>query len=266
VRVGGQTRVGTGSGDDTVRLTDCTFGGAVSVGTGKGDDAVTTLSEFRRGVAVNDGPGDDTISRGAVRRFDFRDGEQGWAGGFAESNLNPETYESGLRPLPPEVGDGTGFLLAGTGVDLFMFMTRGLGPRDGVAPRQAYHLTYDITLATNGLADRGLYLKAGGSTVEPVAPGGVRLIVDKGNQARSGPAGSVVGDRELDTGLPQHLKGSDGPFVSQRFRHTHPTPVPSDAKGRLWLLIGTEDASLGGFPGTPLYYQSVTVTLTPAAG
>ena len=78
--------------------------------------------------------------------FDFRNGSQGWQGGFGDYSTSDESrlaLRAEMRNLPPEPGvSGTGFYFQGTNHsdDLFMFMKRRLGPSDGIVAVQAYWL------------------------------------------------------------------------------------------------------------------------------
>jgi hypothetical protein len=212
-----------------------------------------------------------------LQRFDFDQGALGWRSGAADlpPGNNPiYEIESGPRALPGEVGPGTGYLLQGhnRSDDLFLYLKRQLGPAEGVRAGGSYALRYTITLASNaptggvgigGAPGESVYLKAGGSTVEPRAvPGSegfLRLNVDKGNQSQGGPAATVAGD--LANGQePVPGGGDDQPYVTITRTVTHATPVRADAHGRLWLLVGTDS----GFEGlTRVYVRRIDVELTP---
>ncbi len=76
--------------------------------------------------------------------------------------------------------------------------------------------------------------------------------MDESNQANGGPAASVVGDIGNGT--------DTASYVFLRRRHVYTTIVTADAKGRLWLMVGTDS----GFEGTTgLYYRKINVSLTP---
>ncbi|MEW4570897.1 dockerin type I domain-containing protein [Tautonia sp. JC769] len=208
--------------------------------------------------------------------FDFAQGDQGWQADFSDLPVDPDPIfelDSGIRPLPPEVGDGTGFLLQGhnRSDDLFMFLKRKLGTADGVLPHQAYEARFTITVASDapsgafgigGAPGESVYLKAGASAVEPLpvaADGEVWLNVDKGQQSQGGAAASVVGT--IANGQ-EPVESGPQPYASLTFEHTHAVPVRADAEGNLWLLVGTDSA----FEGlTALYYQKIDVELVPVA-
>lgn len=162
-----------------------------------------------------------------------------WSAGFADySPLNRDMdLQSGIRPLPPEVGTGMGFFISGNNRsdDLFMFLTRLVTALKGIVPNRRYEVAFRNLLA---------------------ADAHYRLNLDKGNQATGGPAGTVAGN--ISTGSSNCSDGA--PFQTIERVHKHTFDVTSDAGGNLWLLIGTDS----GFEGrTSLYYQSITATLTP---
>lgn len=224
-----------------------------------------------------------SITRGAVagvvsESFDFAQGDQGWAAGFADLPVDPgDTYEldSGIRDLPSELGvDGTGYLLQShnRSDDVFMFLTRKLTAADGIVAGREYQAKFTITFASNaptgaagigGAPGESVVLKAGASTIEPKAveqDGYDRLNVDKGNNSEGGAAASVVGN--IANGLELQDGQASVPYVSLTREHAHTATVKADAEGNLWLMVGTDS----GFEGlTAIYFQSVAVTLTPVA-
>ncbi len=299
VSVAGRASLSTGAGADTLTFGAAAFAGPALVRLGAGDDAATGAATFAAGRRIDEGPGADVITLdedggggegdGAdvvTKSFDFRLGAQGWTAGFADYpvGITPDAgYEldSGIRPLPSELGDGgTGFLLSGhnRSDDLFMYLTRRLGPEDGVVPGQSYRVGFDLTFASDaptgcvgigGSPGESVYLKAGAAPVEPAAvardDGGegaepyYRLNVDQGSQSQGGAAASGVGT--IDNGLACEEVHADPPFVSLERAHEHDALVTADADGQLWLVVGT-DSGVEGL--TTLYYQNVTATLTPA--
>jgi hypothetical protein len=205
---------------------------------------------------------------------DFRQGTGGWVADVADlpsGDRSIYALDSGLRPLPAEVGAGTGYMLQGTNRsdDLFLYVKRQLGPVDGIVPNASYRLRYSITLASNapsgsagvgGAPGESVFLKAGGSTAEPLAVtdehNWLRLNVDKGNQSRGGRAASVAGN--IANGL-QPVAGAGNPYASVVREVTHEADVRADAQGRLWLFLGTDS----GFEGqTRIYLQTVTVQVS----
>jgi hypothetical protein len=54
----------------------------------------------------------------------------------------------------------------------------------------------------------------------------------------------------------------DPPYVSLERRHIHEFKARADARGNLWLLVGTDS----GFEGrTALYFQRIDVKVIPVA-
>jgi hypothetical protein len=204
--------------------------------------------------------------------YDFTVGEFGWNAAFSDYSTLTTDLElaSGIQALPLELGvNGTGFMIQGhnRSDDLFMFLKRRIGTAEGVVPNQAYTINYSIIFASNaqtgcsgigGSPGASVYLKAGGSTSEPMPvtqDGFVSLSVDKGNQSTGGPAASVVSNIENGQEC-----DNNPTYVSLTKLHTHDTPITSDSSGNLWLLVGTDS----GFEGlTRLYYQRIRVTLEP---
>jgi len=211
--------------------------------------------------------------------FDFRNGALGWQAGFAD--YPPTTDKNGfyqllaeVRTLPPELGvNGTGLYIQGNNHsdDLFMFIKRRLNSDDGIVAGQTYQITYTLVFASSvqsGCVGVGgspaVTLKAGASPAEPIALfdsspliSWLRMNVGKdpnqGNIAAS-PTGTIA------NGIP--CGSGQNSYVSIQRTHQHTSLVNANAKGELWLLIGTDS----GFEGlTALYYQRIAVTLTPVS-
>jgi hypothetical protein len=128
-------------------------------------------------------------------------------------------------------------------------------------------LSFDLWFASKsnncvgvGGGEDSVYLKAGGSPVEPVPllqPGNyVSINVDKGDQSEGGENLGVVGNI---------WNGKECPiseWVMLHRTYDHPVPIPS-ANGELWIAVGTES----GYEAlTGVYYYSIGVRLTPVSG
>jgi hypothetical protein len=180
--------------------------------------------------------------------------------------------EARIRPLPPELNvPGNGFFFRGRNHsdDLFMFMKKKLTAADGIRPLQSYRASFHVVLASNAGAECGgiggapgdsVYLKTGATGREPrvvlAEDQHYRMTVDIGNQSHGGRDASVAGN----ISTPSTDCRGDSPFMTIERVHVHPFSVTANQFGELWLLIGTDS----GFEGiTSLYYQSVSVTLTP---
>ena len=276
-QVRGRTWLGTGGGNDVVALSGSTFQTSVEIKTGRGNDTVQLGATFRGRLSVDTNPGSDTIASNAVSaRFDFRRGAQGWQAGFADYPAGQEKFyelEAGIRKLPTELGpSATGFLVKGNNHsdDLFMFLKRQLTKANGIAANQTYQVRIRTVVASNapsgavgigGAPGESVFLKAGASATEPKAVANkdfVSMNVDKGNQSTGGRAASVVGS------IANGNQISDGvdKYASLTRTHVHEFHATANAKGELWLLVGTDS----GFEGTTaLYYQNIEVELIPIA-
>jgi hypothetical protein len=211
--------------------------------------------------------------------YDFRDGTHGWEAGFVEYHRDMEMQlESGLRPLPSELGiDGTGFYLQGMNRsdDLFMYLTKGLTTDDGIMPGQSYRAAFRLVFASNapsgavgigGAPGESVSFKAG---VAPARPEPYlddndywMLNVDKGGgNSGEGDAATIVGT--IENGLPaEEIDFQNPPYVSLERSHEHSYVVTASDDGELWLMVGTDS----GFEGlTGIYYQQIHVTLQPVS-
>lgn len=215
-------------------------------------------------------------SKEIVLTYNFDHGSRGWLAGFTDYNLRDTDLRMMAEPrtLPEEVDPGrSGFFIQSMNRsdDLFMFLKKEVSSDEGIAPNQLYLVSLDLRLASNapagcagagGPPGEGVYLKAGGSTDEPLASlaeaGEVRLTIDKGQQAvggrDAGLAGTIANGRNCD--------GQAWPYVSFRREYAHPFPVRTDDRAALWLIAGTDS----GYEGlTGLYFESITVRINPAA-
>ena len=203
--------------------------------------------------------------------FDFSTGTTGWEAGFAD--YSPQTsgmdLEAGIRPVPPDAGQGLGFMLRGNNHsdDLFMFLKRQLTAADGIQANREYIVDFRIWMISDAPAGCGgvggapgesVYLKAGATPEEPrvqLVADHYRMTVDIGSQSQGGKAASVAGNIAHDkpcVNLPSYAP------IFRSHRHTERVRANPDAT--LWLLVGTDS----GFEGiTTLYYQQIGVTLTP---
>lgn len=212
--------------------------------------------------------------------YNFKSGSLGWTADFADYPPNIGTgYDlaAGIRLMPRKLTrvPRRGFYFQGNNhsADLFMFLKRHLGVEDGIVAGRAYRIEYVITFASDapsgcvgigGAPGESVYLKAGASSVEPLAVlqsnGYLRMNVDKGNQSQGGTAASSAGN--IANGIPCEKALPYLPFASIVRSHQHTTDVTANANGELWLLVGTD----AGFEGrTRLYYQSIRVKLVPVS-
>ena len=208
-----------------------------------------------------------TSSQGATEAefsFTFQSDAEGWTAGFADlpANFEPSIYEldSGYRPLPSGL-EGNGLYIQGhnRSDDLFMFFKRRI---DGLKADATYEIFASLDLATNvptntfgigGSPGESVYVKAGASTVEPVAEGeNLRMNIDKGNQSKGGASMVVIGNvaHPEVSGEEFRLKSLDNA--------DNPVNVTTDSKGGLWLIVGTDS----GYEGlSTFYYARIAYTL-----
>jgi hypothetical protein len=256
---------------------------ASSTGTAHDDQTLASAGATDHQPTASTGAGGGIQPPGSAQEVDytvdFTQGDGGWQAGYtdyppADSAIYDLQY--GLRELPAELNkSGTGFYIQGENRsdDLFMYLTKRLGPEDGVRPNRQYQLSMTIDLASNapsacsgvgGAPGEGVTLKAGGSGTEPAAvpaeQGSVRLNLDKGEQTEGGADVNVVGDIANGIYCDDALKNGE-PYVSLVKPYVHPTPVTSNGQGEIWIVVGTDS----GYESlTALYYESISVKLTPS--
>jgi hypothetical protein len=152
-----------------------------------------------------------------------------------------------------------------------MFLKAVVNPQDGVVGNRDYLLSFDLWFASasgSGCAGVGggpdaVYLKAGGSTLEPVPllEGNQVLInIDKGDQLTGGRNLGFVGSIWNGKECPSEE------WVMLHRTYDHPFPIRSssnDTHGDLWIAVGTDS----GYEAlTGVYYYSIDVRLTPLPG
>ena len=199
--------------------------------------------------------------------FDFDSDYEGWMVGFADL---PVDYDQSIyelahdhRPLPDGL-EGNGIYVQGhnRSDDLFMFLKRRV---DGLRPNAVYAVSVSVDLATNvpaglvgigGSPGESVFVKAGASTVEPVAGEDgsryLRMNIDKGNQSRGGESMVVLGNvAHPELANPEYrIKTLDNAGL--------PVSVNTDNEGGVWLIVGTDS----GFEGlSRLYYTGISYTL-----
>ena len=200
--------------------------------------------------------------------FDFEIGPQGWMAGFADLPVDHDQsiYEldHGYRLLPEGL-DGRGMYLQGhnRSDDLFMYLKTQVG---GLRPNTTYAVSVSIDLATNvaagligigGSPGSSVFVKAGASTIEPMAAEGdnrhLRMNIDKGNQSRGGEAMVVIGNVAHPEVLGREYR------IKTLDNQDQPLTVDTDSEGRVWLIVGTDS----GFEGlTAVYYAGIDYNLS----
>lgn len=209
--------------------------------------------------------------------YDFAQSAQGWVGGFAD--YSPETsagileLKAGLAKLPTGTANTNAYYVQGhnRSDDLFMFLKKRLGPADGIVANKSYTVKSSVTFwseaatgcfGIGGSPGASLFLKAGASPREPVVKldptdGHYRAALDHGYQSNSGQESTVLGNIENGQSCQNPPNWTK---VTRTSPATNPIVVKADARGYLWLNVGTDS----GYEGlTRLYYSNVTTTLTP---
>lgn len=142
--------------------------------------------------------------------WDFSQGMFSWRAGFADYPVGSEDFyelDSGLRPLPSELGGEAALFITGNNHsdDLFMYYRNFI---TGLAPQTTYRVVFDIELASNapdgsvgigGSPANSVFLKSGVTQFEPLSKvlpnsNDLQLNADKGNQAVGGQDALVLGD------------------------------------------------------------------------
>jgi hypothetical protein len=211
-------------------------------------------------------------SSALVITSNFAQGSDAWLPVFTDYNLTVSGFEflAEVRPLPESVQVPHPFRQAyylqshNRSDDVFMFLKKVLTRNEGVVENATYRLSFDIWFASNasdcvgagGDPGTSVYLKAGGSTEEPVPlllPNGyLSVTIDKGNQAEGGREMGVAGN------ISNGGSCEEPTYVLLRKRYRHPYPIRSSASGDLWIAVGTDS----GYEGlTGLYYYQIRVRL-----
>jgi len=181
--------------------------------------------------------------------FNFESDAQGWKGSFSDvavSQADDVEFVSDHRSLP-DTFQGMALYHKGNNIsdDLFMFFTRQVS---GLVPNTRYEARFTVETVNNFGADclaSNVYVKAGASTVEPKriedslkATRYYVMNIDKGNQVNEGVNAILLGEGDVDNGLPNcdpSIYGSitlDAPDKS--------LTVQTDDQGNLWLFMATE--------------------------
>lgn len=215
-------------------------------------------------VAACDGTGPE--DRVVVAEFSFAEGDREFQAAFTDYPVGREEdveFVADHRSLPPPLADQGGALYhSGENIsdDLFMFFRRRIA---GLDAGSTYRATFTLRFASDTGEDCTVgagtlvLLKAGAASVEPmpvVEDGGVRLNVDKGNQANRGEAAVILGDiRNGEPGC-----GEQVPFALETVDSGgESVVVTADEAGGVWVFFGSESAFEVGHE---LYFTSFEVT------
>jgi hypothetical protein len=211
------------------------------------------------------GDDDEDVSHTFI--YDFEESTEGWVADFSDypSDWDPANLEFEFEhtELPEETTrESKSLMLSGRNIsdDMFMFLKKQI---TGLRPNHNYQVRVRVQLASQypeesvgigGSPGGSVFLKAGGSTIEPEPveeDGYIVMNIDKGNQAVGGEDAVLIGT----VGIP----GEDFIYtLIERDNFQQPVTVRSDANGNLWIVVGTDS----GFEGTStLYYNEIEVRL-----
>ncbi|PTB97401.1 hypothetical protein C9994_03170 [Marivirga lumbricoides] len=199
--------------------------------------------------------------------YDFESSTEGWTANYSDypAEWDKDRFEFTFErtDLPEETNeDSKALMLSGRNIsdDLFMFVKTKI---TGLEPNKNYSAIFEIELASQypeasvgigGSPGGSVFLKAGGSTIEPdtiMEDGSIRMNIDKGEQALSGSQMKVLGTVGIE--------GNEFNYQLITLSNTNdPLEIQSNALGSLWVIVGTDS----GFEGTTtLYYNRIHVRL-----
>jgi hypothetical protein len=206
---------------------------------------------------------DDGLDAITIVDSNFETGNEGWAPGFSDYSTTTDTsilaFRAGVGSLPKGL-DTTqhAIILQSTNRsdDVFMYLKKKV---TGLIPGQSYTVAFDINLASNaangsmgtgGSPASSVYVKAGASATEPITVlkgTEYEFNLNKGNQSQPGPDAVVLGDVANGTDEVKYT-------LIDRSSASQPMVVKPNAKGELWLFVGTDS----GYEGTTrLYYNRI---------
>lgn len=205
------------------------------------------------------------LSTGVLLNDSFSATTNGWEGEYTDYSTPQDSlikFKFEHTGLPKPLNDNQKALrLYGENRsdDLFMFVRKKLS---GLVPNKEYKLLFEIELASlhpansfgiGGSPATSVMIKAGASTTKPekVKEGTYyKLNLDKGNQAEEGKNMIIIGNMA-------NGKDKEEYTLIQRSNAGKPFTAKTDAKGELWLIIGTDS----GFEGNQaVYYNRIKVT------
>jgi hypothetical protein len=194
-----------------------------------------------------------------------------WTAGFADftPGMEPQVdFESGLRPVPPNVTGTSGLLLAGDNPsdDVALYVWRKV---ENLKPSTRYRIDTRVEFATNapegcigagGSPGESVTFKAGGSDLEPAlvmhpTENLLVLNLDKSNQTDSGEDVEAIGH------IGSAQAGTcDAPVYARKTLSSDGggPVVRSDGSGALWLVLTTDS---GYESRTELYLLNARIEL-----
>ena len=194
--------------------------------------------------------------------FDFSKSPQGWAGDFADYNVNDSVknalyFEYTTHFVAPNVNQKSLKLTGNNRADdLFLFIKTKVVD---LKPNTEYTLVFEVQLIFEtevGQASENIYLKVGASSQEPkkiIEGDFYRINIDKGSGATPGKDMVVIGTIAADSLGVQNYSINQ----SSLGYNTNPSiRARTNDNGELWLIIGTDSFAKGK---NTIYYVSANV-------
>lgn len=226
---------------------------------------VLALTAFTNSSCQNESISTLTPATGVLLNDSFTTTTNDWEGGYTDYSTPQDSlikfkFEHTGLPKPLNIAQKALRLYGeNRSDDLFMFVRRKL---TNLAPNREYRLLFEVELASlypaSGFGAGGgpatsVMLKAGASTTKPerVKDGTYyKLNLDKGNQLEGGKDLVAIGNLANGKDVEEYA-------LIQRSNTGEPFTVKTDAKGEVWLIIGTDS----GFEGNQsIYYNRIKVT------
>ncbi|SLJ88524.1 MULTISPECIES: hypothetical protein [unclassified Paenibacillus] len=202
---------------------------------------------------------------------DFVKNSDQWSAGFADYPKKDRSIYKlnySFNSLPKEINmNQKGLYLSGVNRsdDLFMFVKKKIDKTSKLKPNQTYLVTFDFDIATNAAKDsmgaggspgESVYVKAGVTKKEPKSILNkdyfYQMNIDKGQQSQEGKDAFVLGNLSKST-------STDQTYEVKTFNNKNrPFLVKTDAKGELWIILGTDSAFESE---TSIYITRTKITL-----
>ncbi|CDG81073.1 hypothetical protein [Janthinobacterium agaricidamnosum] len=204
----------------------------------------------------------------ATISVDFNTGIDGWISGVADytDGSKPTEVASSWEDLPAPLS-GKGYYLTShnNSDDLMTYVKRQVG---GFVPGAKYGVSFAMRFASDAASgcagvggSRGdsIYMVVAASGTEPEtvkqSDGNYRLNLDRGNQARSGRQGKVLGVQGS-----AGLSCDGGTWVSSVRTSSEAIELQADKDGKFWIVLGTDS---GFEAANALYLQGAEIAVKP---
>ena len=203
-------------------------------------------------------------------QFDFSESHHDWQAGFSDFPVNIDStlyeFKSEYTEQTPGTNGRKSIMLSANNQsdDLFMYMKRSV---DDLEPNTEYILTFEVEFASDatagvtGSSGESVYVKVGGTAVEPktvIESDRYVMNIDKGNQGQNGENMVNLGNITISENATGYTVKtlSNTPNNST---YNGPITVKTNSHGQLWLIVGTDS----GFKGkTTMYYTKVSAVFS----